>query len=103
MARKAPTNAVVRLHPDEDFYGVVVEYRNDMHPYYRIIQTDALGRKPHGPAKWYDADEFTPTGRRSIKTGRLARRIVNLFGDPEMRGCDCQCCPHLNGAEDEPD
>ena len=94
--RKAAINSVVRLHAPR--HGVVVDYRSDVRSErYRIVESDARGQHPRGAAIWYDSVEFTPVGKTSKPPGRIYRKNVS----PEERGCACQCCPHLNGYEEE--
>ena len=101
--RKAAVNSVVLVHLPRygvPFYGVIVDYRTEVKgPRYRIIETDKVGRHPRGPAVWREASEFTPMNRKSVTPGRIYRKNTA----PEDRGCDCQCCVHVNGLEPEVD
>jgi hypothetical protein len=82
-------------------WGVVVDYRDDvLTNRYLVVETDALGRGPHGPGIWLDSSEFEATDRISRRPGRLHRANLKE-GSPEQRGCGCLCCVHMAGYEEE--
>lgn len=95
-------NTVVYVHAPSGgvpFFGVVVDYRSDRKwNRYRIVETDWRGAHPRGPAKWRDSTEFTSTMRANKTVGRIYRK--NLLAE-HHRGCDCNCCEHMNGYHDE--
>jgi hypothetical protein len=96
--RKTQLNSIVTTL-DVKFW-TVVDYKDHVRSdRYVCIETDALGRFPHGAAVQKDSAEITPTGRISRLPGRIYRKNVS----PEERGCACQCCQHVNGYEEEPD
>ena len=95
--RKARIGKVVEMYRPS--YGTVVGYRNDVRsPRYLVIATDYWGRNPRGAAIWLDSSEFTPLGHTSKRSGIIYRKNQR---EPE-RGCECQCCEHINGLEPEP-
>lgn len=101
-SRKADIDAVVQF--EEPSYGVIVGYRDTVYSNrYHVVRTDQQGRAPRGPALWLDSPDFTPTGRISRRPGRIVRANERHFGPSELRGCSCQCCPHLAGYEDDPE
>jgi hypothetical protein len=104
--KKAAINSVVWVHSPRygaPFYGVVIAYRTEVKgPRYLLIETDKQGREPHGRAAWHEAGTFEPTGRKSMRPGRIYRKNEKL-GGAELRGCWCQCCEHVAGIEPEPD
>ena len=100
--RKADRDAVVLV--DEPSYAVIIDYRSNVYwGRYQAIRTDKLGRAPRGPAFWLDSPELEPIGRISRRPGRIYRANERYFGPPELRGCACQCCPHVAGYEAEQD
>jgi len=103
--RKADINDVVLYQPNGDIpvrYGVIVDYRDDVKwGRYRIVPSDALGRQHHGRATWIDSVDLDPVGRRGHTAAVAYRNNIRLGGD-EVRGCTCQCCPHVKGVEGEP-
>ena len=106
MRHKVAIDAVVEVSPRDSehlYTGVVVHDRDDAEPRYLVIETDALGRHPHGRPIWRDADDLTPLGRKSRKPGRIYRRIQRDLGEPEQRPCLCACCSHVPGFDDGED
>ena len=103
--RKAQLNDVVIFRPslaiplnlDTRFrYGVVVDYRSNVHSYrYRVVRTDSQGRNPRGAAIWVDSTRLKSQGNQSKRPG-IVYRANQRLGD---RGCVCQCCHHVAGFE----
>jgi hypothetical protein len=98
--RKTPIGSVVLVNSPQHglpFHGVVVDYRTSVRwGRYLIIETDWRGAQPRGAAVWRDSQEFAVTGRKSKTPGKIFRQNFAA----ELRGCGCQCCPHINGFEE---
>lgn len=101
MRRKAALDELVVLHQDTTTYGTVVDYVAGEAGPYRIVQTDSLGRYPVGRARHMGSERFavfTPR-RYGHKPGRIYRANMKTGGS-RMRGCSCQCCPHVRGYDE---
>jgi hypothetical protein len=96
--RKLAADQVVEVLTDVPRHATVVGYT--MTGNYRIVQTDAMGRNPAGPVRFFKAYQLEPTGKKAKTAGRIVRANLRAGGD-EARGCACQCCAHVRGFEDE--
>jgi len=95
--RKATINSIVEM-PGRGYYTIVA-YRDTVKSNrYGGIQCEKNGRRPRGALVWLDSADFIPLGTHAYRAGRIYRKNQR---EPE-RGCECQCCEHVNGLEPEP-